>query len=218
MPLNLKKQPQVYIWVIQRLLYRVWHERLTVSWFYLKIPGSISHLLDSYLKDFPIYICNTLQIPPYVIPISFPWRICSWHYVVTYKALKARGYWPRFAEQKLQRHISLLEQWFRKWRVYINLDNKTVILFTWYKHRLYLNYDYSVIQFLAEGKSRTLELLSISHSSVMNILTNITDRILIVTSSDTTVMSHPSSNSRYTNMHYGSNLLWVRSMGLYTQI
>jgi hypothetical protein len=42
---------------------------------------------------------------------------------------------PEITTQKLHRHISLLEQWFTKWRIYNNLDKTVTILFTRFLHR-----------------------------------------------------------------------------------
>jgi hypothetical protein len=44
-------------------------------------------------------------------------------------ALLARGYYLRFAMQKLQRYISLREQWFTKWSASMNLDQTIIELF-----------------------------------------------------------------------------------------
>jgi hypothetical protein len=62
-------------------------------------------------------------------------------------AFLTTDYHPRFAMNKLQRHASLLEKWFTKWRASINPDKTAPDVHT----GVHLNYDYSVIKFLGQG-------------------------------------------------------------------
>ncbi|KFM71667.1 RNA-directed DNA polymerase from mobile element jockey, partial [Stegodyphus mimosarum] len=129
---------------------RVWLDALIYKLHHLGFPGHITNIIHSYLtgRHFVVHVSGTLSSPRAILagvpqgsllgPTLFNLYVndipttdnTTLAMYADDTAILTQTAFVGSAIQRLQNHIQLLETWLTKWKVKINVDKTTAILFT----------------------------------------------------------------------------------------